>query len=203
MTEVRPGKRPEGITPSQTVGPFFAYALTPTGRYAIADLAGNDLVTDDAAGARIRIEGRIVDGDGAPVTDAMIEVWQADGEGRFAGHDPALSNARFKGFGRCETDAEGRYSFRTVKPGAVPGPNGAVQAPHVDVGVFARGLLRRLFTRIYFEDEAGNAGDPVLALVPSEARATLIARREDGGAEPVYRFDVRLQGEGETVFFEA
>jgi protocatechuate 3,4-dioxygenase alpha subunit len=133
----------------------------------------------------------------------MIELWQADGEGRYPGHDPALSNARFKGFGRCETDAEGRFSFRTVKPAGVPGPNGATQAPHIDVGVFARGILRRLFTRLYFEGEAANAKDPILALVPEDARATLIARREGGSGEPVYRFDIRLQGEGETVFFEA
>jgi protocatechuate 3,4-dioxygenase, alpha subunit len=203
MTKLPPGQRPDGITPSQTVGPFFAYALTPTGRYAISDLAGNDLVTEDAAGARIRIEGRLIDGDGAPVSDAMIELWQADGEGRYPGHDPALSNARFKGFGRCETDAEGRFSFRTVKPASVPGPNGATQAPHIDVGVFARGILRRLFTRLYFDGEPANAEDPILALVPEDARATLIATREGGSGEPVYRFDIRLQGEGETVFFEA
>ena len=203
MTEVKPGERPDGITPSQTVGPFFAYALTPTGRYAIADLAGDDLVTDDAAGTRIRIVGRLLDGDRLPVSDAMIEIWQADGEGRYLGHDPALSNARFKGFGRCETGRDGAFSFRTVKPAGVPGPNGSGQAPHVNVGVFARGLLRRLFTRIYFEDEAANADDPILALVPAERRATLIARREPGSGEPVYRLDVRLQGEDETVFFEA
>ena len=203
MTEVKPGERPDGITPSQTVGPFFAYALTPTGRYAIADLAGDDLVTDDAAGPRIRIVGRLLDGNGLPVSDAMIEIWQADGEGRYRGHDPALSNARFKGFGRCETGRDGAFSFRTVKPAGVPGPNGGYQAPHVNVGVFARGLLRRLFTRIYFEDEAANADDPILALVPAERRATLIARREPGSGEPVYRLDLRLQGEDETVFLEA
>ena len=203
MTEVKPGERPDGITPSQTVGPFFAYALTPAGRYAIADLAGDDLVTDDAMGTRIRIVGRLLDGDGLPVSDAMIEIWQADGEGRYPGHDPALSNARFKGFGRCETGRDGAFSFRTVKPAGVPGPNGGDQAPHVNVGVFARGLLRRLFTRIYFEDEAANADDPIVALVPAERRATLIARREPGSGEPVYRLDLRLQGDEETVFFEA
>ncbi|HEX8665288.1 MAG TPA: protocatechuate 3,4-dioxygenase subunit alpha [Beijerinckiaceae bacterium] len=202
MTDAAGGKPapPEGITPSQTAGPYFAYALTPAGRYAISDLATNDLVTDDAAGARITIEGRVVDGDGELVTDAMLELWQADGQGRYPGADPALSNARFKGFGRCECDAEGRFSFRTVKPGPAPGPNGAVQAPHIDVGVFARGILRRLFTRIYFEDEAGNAADSILALVPPERRGTLIAKRTGEGA---YVFDIRLQGENETVFFEA
>lgn len=192
--------KPDGITPSQTAGPYFAYALTPAGRYAIADLATNDLVTEDAAGERIRIEGRLFDGDGEPVTDAMLEIWQADGEGRYPGADPALSNARFKGFGRAECNAEGRYSFRTVKPGPVPGPDGAMQAPHINVGIFARGILRRLFTRIYFEDEAANASDPILALVPAAARATLIAKQAGEGA---YSFDIRLQGENETVFFEA
>lgn len=201
MTDaVEPVAKPEGITPSQTAGPYFAYALTPAGRYAIADLATNDLVTEDAAGERIRIEGRLFDGDGEPVTDAMLEIWQADGQGRYPGADPALSNARFKGFGRAECNAEGRYSFRTVKPGPVPGPNGTMQAPHIDVGIFARGILRRLFTRIYFEDEAANASDPILALVPADARGTLIARRAGEGA---YSFDIRLQGENETVFFEA
>ena len=108
----------------------------------------------------------------------MLEIWQADGEGRFPGADPALSNARFKGFGRCECDAEGRFSFRTVKPGRVPGPNGAMQAPHLDVGVFARGILRRLFTRIYFEGEAGNESDPILKLVPAERRSTAMTQAE-------------------------
>ena len=182
MTETK-GSGPAGLTPSQTAGPYFSYALTPTGRYAISDLATNDLVTEDAAGERITIEGRVVDGDG-----------------RYPGADPALANARFKGFGRVECNAEGRYSFHTVKPGRVPGPNGVMQAPHLNVGVFARGILRRLFTRIYFEDEAANASDPILALVPTEARQTLIARRVGNGA---YVFDVRLQGENETVFFEA
>ena len=102
----------------------------------------------------------------------MLEVWQADGDGRYPGADPALANALFKGFGRVECNAEGRYSFHTVKPGRVPGPNGVMQAPHLNVGVFARGILRRLFTRIYFEDEAANASDPILALVPAEARQT-------------------------------
>ena len=199
MTETK-GSGPAGLTPSQTAGPYFAYALTPSGRYAISDLATNDLVTEDAAGERITIEGRVVDGDGELVTDAMLEVWQADGDGRYPGADPALANALFKGFGRVECNAEGRYSFHTVKPGRVPGPNGAMQAPHLNMGVFARGILRRLFTRIYFEDEAANASDPILALVPAEARQTLIAHRVGKAA---YIFDVRLQGENETVFFEA
>jgi protocatechuate 3,4-dioxygenase, alpha subunit len=191
-----------GITPSQTVGPYFAIALTP-GDYDWAPTVGNNLVTPDASGERIAIEGRVLDGDAKPVDDAMVEIWQADGAGRYAhpGDARANPNAAFKGFGRAGTDESGRYRFDTVKPGVVPGPNGS-QAPHVLLAVFARGMLRHFFTRLYFSDEAGNDADPILRLVPPERRATLIARREDGGTHAVYRFDIRLQGENETVFFD-
>lgn len=201
MTEAeRPGPALR-ITPSQTVGPFFAYALTPSGRYALTDLATGDLTSNDAVGARIRVEGRVLDGDGMAVADAMIELWQADGGGRYPGRDPALSNSRFTGFGRAATDQDGRFEFKTVKPGRVPGPGG-LQAPHINLGVFARGVLRRMFTRVYFEDEAAaNGSDPILALVPEEARHTLLARRH--GADGLYSFDIRLQGVDETIFFEA
>jgi protocatechuate 3,4-dioxygenase alpha subunit len=186
-----------GITPSQTVGPFFAFALTPP-RGATPALIGNDLVTDDAIGEPVRIEGRVLDGAGQPVPDAMIEIWQADGAGRYPGTDPQ-AKTRFRGFGRSGTDAAGAFSFATVKPGPVGGA-----APHVNVGVLGRGLLKRLFTRIYFDGEAANAGDPVLKLVAADRRATLIARRFDSTEDlPLYTFDIRLQGEGETVFFEA
>jgi protocatechuate 3,4-dioxygenase, alpha subunit len=192
------------ITPSQTVGPFFAYCLTPRA-YGYAEVVTNDLVTEDAAGERIRIEGRVFDGDGQPISDAMIEIWQADGEGRYAHavDGRARPNTRFKGFGRSDSDGEGRYRFTTVKPGPVPGPNGGMQAPHINVNVFARGVLNRLFTRIYFEGEAANAGDPILKLVPEDARGTLIARRTGQGGEPTYIFDIHLQGKNETVFFDA
>ena len=192
-----------GLTPSQTVGPFFHYCLTPKA-YGYPEIVTNDLLTEDAPGERIRIEGRVFDGDGQPVPDAMIEIWQADGQGRYAitpDGRPA-TNTRFKGFGRSDCDAEGRYRFTTVKPGPVPGPNGGLQAPHINVGVFARGILKRLFTRIYFDGEAANASDPILALVPAEARATLIARRAAQGGEPTYIFDIHLQGTNETVFFD-
>ena len=191
-----------GITPSQTVGPFFAIALTPGG-YDWTPTLGNDLVTPDASGERIRIEGRVLDGDGKPVTDAMIEIWQADGAGRYAhpADKRANPNAAFRGFGRAGTDEGGGYRFETVKPGAVPGPNGP-QAPHVVLAVFARGMLRQCYTRLYFSDDKANGADPILALVPRERRATLIAQRRDGVGHPVYQFDVRLQGEGETVFFD-
>jgi protocatechuate 3,4-dioxygenase alpha subunit len=191
-----------GITPSQTVGPYYAIALTP-GDYDWTPTVGDNLVTPDASGERIRIEGRVLDGDARPVSDAMIEIWQADAAGRYAHPaDPrANPNAAFKGFGRAGTDESGSYRFETVKPGAVAGPNGP-QAPHVGVAVFARGMLRQCYTRLYFSDEKANEADPVLALVPRERRATLIAQRQDGGGGAVYRFDIRLQGEGETVFFD-
>jgi protocatechuate 3,4-dioxygenase alpha subunit len=183
------------------VGPFFAYGLTPAPTYPdVRGVFTPHVATADAGGEPIALTGRVLDGEGQPVPDAMIEIWQADGKGRFAGRDPSLSNADFRGFGRVETDAQGRWSFTTVKPGAVPGPAGASQAPHVAVSVFARGLLNRLVTRIYFADEPeANALDPVLALVPEDRRSTLVAQRVDKG---VYALDLRLQGTGETVFFE-
>ncbi|MGB5904530.1 MAG: protocatechuate 3,4-dioxygenase subunit alpha [Xanthobacteraceae bacterium] len=192
-----------GLTPSQTVGPYFAYGLTPGGKYEWNDAFSNDLVTPDVTGDRIRIAGQVFDGDGAVVPDAMLEIWQADAQGRFA--DPqdkrALPNATFKGFGRCGTSAKGEFAFETIKPGVVPDPDGKLQAPHVLLAVFARGMLLHLYTRIYFDDETEkNAADPILALVPAERRATLIAKREAGGA--TYRFDIHLQGDDETVFFD-
>jgi protocatechuate 3,4-dioxygenase alpha subunit len=192
------------ITPSQTVGPYFAFGLTPGTKYNFSTLAGSDLVTEDTVGEAIEIAGRVTDGEGAAIPDAMIELWQADGAGRLPGRDKG-TNTTFKGFGRSETVNDGVFSFRTVKPGPLAGPDGRMQAPHINVGVFSRGVVRRMFTRIYFEDEAANGTDLVLALVPPERRATLIARRDGTGADgvPRYRFDVRVQGENETVFFEA
>ncbi len=194
----------KGITPSQTVGPFFKYGLTPNGQYDWNDAFTGNLVTPDASGERIRVEGRVFDGDGAPVPDAMLEIWQADSQGRFA--DPqdkrAQPNTKFRGFGRVGTDANGAFAFDTVKPGPVPDPNGIPQAPHLLLAVFARGMLRHLYTRIYFGDEAGNSIDPVLALVPADRRATLIAEREAGNGSAVYKLDLRLQGDDETVFFD-
>ena len=192
-----------GITPSQTIGPFFSPALTPGKDYPWRQPIGNDLITPDASGQRIRIEGRVLDVDNAPVNDAMIEIWQADAAGRYAHPaDKQRPNAKFQGFGRAGTDAEGRYSFSTIKPGSVAGPNGKPQAPHILVAVFARGLPRHAYTRIYFADEAGNGTDPILALVPADRRNTLIAPRAEQGGQVVYAFDVKLQGENETVFFD-
>jgi protocatechuate 3,4-dioxygenase, alpha subunit len=198
------GSKPAGITPSQTVGPFFKYGLTPSGQYAWNDAFTNNLITPDTSGDRIRIEGRVFDGDGQPVPDCMLEIWQADAQGRFS--DPrdarALPNSAFRGFGRAGTDGSGDYAFDTIKPGPVPDPDGKPQAPHVMVAIFARGMLLHNYTRIYFDGEAGNAADPVLALVPAGRRSTLIARREPGSGDAVYRFDIRLQGDDETVFFD-
>jgi len=192
------------ITPSQTVGPFFKYGLTPVGQYDWNDAFTNNLVTPDVSGDRIRIEGRVFDGDGVPVPDCMLEIWQADSQGRFA--DPkdkrALPNAKFRGFGRCGTDTNGGFFFDTIKPGAVPDPDGKAQAPHLLLAVFARGMLRHLYTRIYFGDETGNASDPVLALVPADRRATLIADRDTAAGNAVYSLDVYLQGDKETAFFD-
>lgn len=200
------------ITPSQTVGPFFAYGLTPEGRcdwkpndiYRWKNSAESNIVTPDASGERIRIEGQVRDGDGAPINDAMIEIWQADAQGRYAHprDNRALPNATFKGFGRSATDKQGVYAFDTVKPGPVPGPNGKQQAPHIVVCIFSRGMLRQVYTRLYFSDEKANDSDPVLAIVPAERRGTLIAKRQGNGNPPLYRFDIRVQGDDETVFFD-
>jgi protocatechuate 3,4-dioxygenase, alpha subunit len=162
-------------TPSQTVGPFLALGLPwEDGPFAVAE---------GTPGA-IRIAGRVLDGAGDPVPDAIVETWQAD--------PPA--DERFRGFARAATDDAGEWLVLTLPPGPVED-----QAPHLDVSVFARGLLHRVVTRIYFEDEAeANAGDPVLAAVPAARRDTLLAQRTDDG----YRFDIRLQGPGETVFFD-
>ncbi|MGN8545874.1 protocatechuate 3,4-dioxygenase subunit alpha [Bradyrhizobium sp. 13971] len=196
-------QRPDGITPSQTVGPYFKYGLTPNGEYEWNDAFTSNLLTPDVSGERIRVEGTVYDGDGAVIPDCMLEIWQADAQGRFS--DPqdarALPNSSFKGFGRCGTDKSGGYAFDTIKPGVVPDADGKPQAPHILLAVFARGMLLHLYTRIYFDDEAGNAGDSTLALVPAERRATLIARRK-AGAGNAYTFDVHLQGDNETVFFD-
>ena len=190
-------------TPSQTVGPYFAYGLTPEQYgYAFSSIAGGVLTAEDGDGERIRIEGRVLDGAGAAVDDALVEIWQADGQGRYAHPaDPRSSNARFRGFGRVGTgtDPEHRFVFETVKPG----PLGDGQAPHVNLMLFLRGLLSHAYTRIYFADEAeANAADPVLSAVPDERRATLIAARQDSAGVPLYRFDIHLQGDRETVFFD-
>jgi protocatechuate 3,4-dioxygenase alpha subunit len=186
-------------TPSQTVGPYFAYGLTARQYgYPFSSFADGAMAGEDTEGERIRVVGRVLDGDGVPVPDAMIEIWQADAQGRFAHPaDGRGSNAGFTGFGRfgTGTDPEARFIFDTVKPGAAA----AGEAPHLNVIVFMRGLLTHVYTRIYFADEAAaNAADPVLSAVPENRRGTLVAAR-DG---QTYRFDIRMQGDGETVFFD-
>jgi protocatechuate 3,4-dioxygenase, alpha subunit len=183
-----------GLTPSQTVGPFFHGGLE------CPDAA--TLASDQTLGTRVRIEGTVRDGAGDPVTDAVVEIWQANAAGRYQHPDDRREvplDPSFDGFGRCATDDGGRFAFATIKPGAVPGPNGSAQAPHLLVSVLARGLLTRLITRLYFDDEQANATDPVLALVPHDRRRTIIATRAGDGQ---YRFEIVLQGERETVFFD-
>jgi len=199
-----------GIAPSQTVGPFFLNCLLRE------DARRNTLVQPETAGERIRIEGRVLDGDGEPVPDALVEIWQADATGRY--HHPAGMSASdraaaqpaptFIGFGRAGMDDAGAYWFETIRPGAVPfdadpaDQSGRMQAPHISVMVFARGLLNSLATRLYFADDPANDADPVLALVPAARRETLLARCvSSDGRGAVYRFDIILQGAGETVFF--
>lgn len=194
-------------TASQTVGPYFHYALTPE-PYGRPGLAGGVLVTGDTPGERIRVEGRVFDGEGQPVTDAMVEIWQANAAGRYNhpadGRDEVALDPGFRGFGRVATEADGTFRFDTVKPGAVPGRGNTLQAPHINLILFARGMLDHAFTRVYFADEAkANGNDPVLSSVEAARRGTLVADRHETPGGIVYRFDIRLQGEAETVFFDA
>ena len=192
------------LTPSQTVGPYFAIGLTPESLdINWISTVTNDLVTPDVSGERIRIEGRVLDGDGEPVNDCLLEIWQADAAGRYAHPaDGRAPNAAFKGFGRAATHAGGHYLFRTIKPGPVMGPKDVLQAPHIVLAVFARGMLRQQYARIYFADEPANARDPVLALVPAVRRSTLMATPQPATEALVYQFDIHLQGDLETVFFD-
>jgi protocatechuate 3,4-dioxygenase, alpha subunit len=188
------------LTPSQTAGPFLAIGLP---------WADGPYVVPEGTPGAIAIEGTVRDGAGAPVPDALLETWQAAPDGSFAHpfaqpDDPGGPRASgFRGFGRCLTGAAGEFRVITLRPGVVPGPGGGIQAPHVDASVFARGLLERLVTRIYFPDEpAANSSDRVLRSIADPARrATLIAAARDGRPGE-FRFDIRLQGERETVFFE-
>ncbi|MBB1602705.1 protocatechuate 3,4-dioxygenase subunit alpha [Variovorax sp. UMC13] len=191
-----------GQTPSQTVGPYFAYGLTATQYgYDFDQPFDATLALDGAAGERIRLEGRVIDGDGQPIFDAMIEISQPDGEGRYPRSVEQAQARGFRAFGRCGTgtDAQKRFVFHTVKPGAeAPG-----EAPHINVIVTMRGLLLHAFTRIYFSDEAAaNAGDAVLQSVPAARRPTLVAERIAQDGAVTYRFDIRMQGADETVFFD-
>ena len=181
-------------TPSQTVGPFFHIGLPYEG--------GPQLVADDHPRA-VRIFGVVVDGSGEPVDDALVEIWQANEAGRYHHPEDARQDlpleTGFLGFGRCETDGAGEYRFVSVKPGPVPYPEGGLQAPHIELALFARGLLKQVVTRIYFPGEPeANAADPVLSSVDPERRSRLVALEEEGGL----RFDIHLQGDRETPFFD-
>ncbi len=186
------------LTGSQTVGPFFAPALLRKGSLR------NVLVQPETVGERIRITGHVFDGDGLPIPDALVEIWQANAHGRYnspTDTGPAPLDSSFLGFGRSGTEEDGSYWFETVKPGSVLFDEQRRQAPHITVTIFARGLLNHLVTRLYFEDELTNAEDPILQHVPVGRRATLMAKRETHNATVVYRFDIILQGTNETVFF--
>jgi len=189
-------------TPSQTVGPFFHLGLARPewGDLTRGGPGGNPV------GERIAIEGRIMDGDGLPVPDAMVELWQANAAGRYNHPDDRQTDKpldpNFRGYGRVATDAEGRFRIVTIKPGPVPGRGNSLQAPHINLAVFGRGLLKHLYTRLYFADEPANANDPLLTPIDdAAARRTLLATRE-AAAEAAYRFDIVLQGEHETVFLD-
>jgi protocatechuate 3,4-dioxygenase, alpha subunit len=182
------------LTAAQTVGPFVSIGFE---KASVPDVAPAGV-----AGERVTITGTIYDGDGQPVTDGVIETWQANAHGKYAHPDDTqekLLEENFKGFGRVLTDARGGFRLTTVKPGRVAGPDGKEQAPHITVVIFMRGLLKHLTTRIYFPGDAANAADPVLNLVPAARRATLIAVKQPDGA---LRWDVYLQGPKETVFFD-
>jgi protocatechuate 3,4-dioxygenase, alpha subunit len=182
-------------TTSQTVGPFFALGLTW--------LCGEDFAAGDVPGERVVICGKVLDGESRAVPDALLEIWQANDQGRYT-HPEDTQNkplgAGFSGFGRLATDDDGNFRFGTIKPGRVPGPDGKLQAPHLVVSVFCRGLLRRLVTRIYFPGEASNVEDFALALVDKSRRQTLIAKPTDQSG--ALEWNVILQGAGETVFFD-
>ena len=179
---------------SQTIGPYL--------RIGLEWMQVEDMVPKGVAGERVSIRGRVVDGNGKPVNDAAVEIWQANSHGRYAHpedkQDKPLEKA-FRGYGRSLTNDNGEFRFNTIKPGRVPGPDGKLQAPHLTVTIFMRGLLKHLQTRIYFPDDPANAEDPILALVPAERRSTMIARRS---ADGTLEWNAVLQGKSETVFFD-
>lgn len=182
-----------GQSPSQTVGPFFHNCLIRGGE--------NILTVPQTQGQHIVIQGQVLDGDGQPVPDAMVEIWQADANGIFNHpEDPKQVEVdpSFQGFGRAETADNGRFTFHTIKPGIISGE----QTPYINVRIFARGMLIHAVTRIYFADEAGNTSDALLNAVPEERRETLVATPEESPGFPTYRFNIHLQGEQETVFFD-
>ena len=180
------------VTSAQTVGPFFRIGMAPLFR--------EEFAAEGVAGERVTIHGRVLDGDGVGVPDAQLEIWQADASGKYFEEEPEGAE-EFRGFGRVPTNERGEFRFTTIKPGCVAGPEKSAQAPHLVVLVFMRGLLRHLITRMYFGDEAANSSDPILTLVPQERRGTLIASLENASS-PTYVWNVCLQGDNETAFFD-
>ena len=183
-------------TASQTIGPYLHIGLT----WLVTD----NLAPPGVEGEKVSVEGRIVDGDGNPVNDAVVEIWQANAHGRYPHPDDARDKPiepAFKGFGRVVTDDAGVFRFTTIKPGRIPAAGEGLQAPHLNVTIFMRGLLKHLITRMYFPNDPANDGDPVLARVPKARRATLIASPIEGRSGAL-RFDIILQGSNETVFFD-
>lgn len=195
-------------TPSQTAGPFVHIGLAPgaAGFDIYQHELGQDIAGPNAKGERIRVEGLVIDGTGSPVKDVLIEAWQANAEGVYAHPEhPGEVEEGFRGWGRVITDfATGNWGFETVKPGCTPGRSGSIMAPHINLWIVARGINTGLNTRLYFSDEEqANAADPVINLIEWEKRRqSLIATRSDTEGSVVYRFDIRLQGENETVFFD-
>jgi protocatechuate 3,4-dioxygenase alpha subunit len=184
---------PPAVT-SQTVGPFFSIGLDS---FLTSDLAGSE-----TKGERFTLIGRVLDSNRQPIPDAIIEIWQANSAGKYTHEEDTQDkplDPSFRGFGRVATDADGLFGFCSIKPGSVPGPHGTVQAPHLQITIFMRGLLIHLATRIYFPDEPANATDPILNLVPISRRQTIIAKKAENG---VLHWDVILQGDDETVFFD-
>jgi protocatechuate 3,4-dioxygenase, alpha subunit len=184
-------------TASQTVGPFF--------HLGFVYLERDNFVPEGAVGEQIAIRGKVLDGDGNVVPDAVLEVWHADSAGRYFGENSPHDSRgpRLRGFGRIETNDNGEFCFTTIKPGRVRAPDGSLHAPHIVVTLFSRGLLKPLHTRIYFPDEPGNADDPVLKLVPPDRRSTLIAARSgENGSQHLLGWNIVMQGHGETVFFD-
>jgi protocatechuate 3,4-dioxygenase alpha subunit len=180
-------------TPPQTVGPFFHIGCS---RLTQSNVAGKN-----TPGIHVSVEGRILDGDGNPVPDAMIEIWQADASGKYAQTQDKLLDPKFKGYARVATDQNGRFRFTTIRPGPVPGPGETTQAPHLAISIFMRGLMKRLVSRIYFPDDPANASDPILKLVDPTRLKTLIARKSENSPDTIH-WDVILQGKDETVFFD-
>ena len=193
-------------TASNTIGPFFHHIMTPEDHDCVG-ITDNRMAEKLTKGERIKVEGRILDGDGKPLRAAMLEIWQANAAGRYNAPQDARNDVKldkkFTGFGRVSAGNRGKFEFETIKPGAVPSSGNAPQAPHINLTLFAAAIHSHLYTRLYFSDETdANDIDPVLSSVGEKRRVTLIAKRKNTKDGPVYRFDVKLGGDSETVFFD-